>query len=115
SRQTYLATVGLSLLVGLGASCTKASREINGLHAVRGATCTTVIAVVILAHNLGILWIRKRAQFLERAAPTEQLIALPPTTPRPIWVQCFPRTDWIAKEAVHLAAAPAALGLVGTR
>ena len=112
SRQTYLATVGLSLLVGLGASCIKASREINELGGVRGATCTVVVAAVVLAHNVGVLWIRKRAQFLERAAPTERLIALARTAGGPIWVQCFPRTDWIAKEAVHLATGRPASDLV---
>jgi hypothetical protein len=112
SRQTYLATAGLSLLVGLGASCAKPSSGINDLHRVRRATCTALVAAVVLAHNLGVLWIRKRAQFLERAAPTERLIALARTTAGPIWVQCFPRTDWIAKEAVHLATGRPASDLV---
>jgi hypothetical protein len=91
SRQTYVATFGLSILVGLAME-TVTRREVFA-----------VAAAVILIHNVGILWVKKRAQFLERAAPTERLIAMARTNDGPIWVQCFPRTDWIAKEAVHLA------------
>jgi hypothetical protein len=91
SRQTYLATVGLALLIGL------ASEHVTARAAF------AVAAAVMLAHNVSILWTKKRSQFLERAAPTERLIDLARTTEGPIWVKCFPRTDWIAKEAVHLA------------
>jgi hypothetical protein len=59
---------------------------------------------VMLLHNVGILLVKKRAQFLARAEPTERLMALARVTEGPIWVQCFPRTDWIAKEAVRLGA-----------
>jgi hypothetical protein len=92
SRQTYLATVGLSVLFGLA------------METLTRRTAIAAVAVVMLAHNVGILWVRKRAQFLERAAPTDRLIEIAHTTPGPIWVQCFPRTDWIAKEAVRLGA-----------
>ena len=62
------------------------------------------VAAVALLHNVGYLWTRKRTQFLERAAPTEQLIALARRTPGPIWVRCFPRNHLIAEEAAHLGA-----------
>jgi hypothetical protein len=94
SRQTYLASAGLALLVGMAA---------ERLWRQKRRWAVTLIALVLL-HNCGILWTRKRAQFLERAEPTERLIALARRTSGPIWVQCFPRTDWIAKEAVRLAA-----------
>jgi hypothetical protein len=92
SRQTYLATVGLSILVGLG------------MELVTKRSAVAALATVMLVHNVGILWVRKRAQFLHRAEPTERLIDLARATQGPIWVQCFPRTDWIAKEAVRLGA-----------
>jgi hypothetical protein len=92
SRQTYLATVGLSVLVGL-------ARE-----SVTRRSAVAALAAVMVVHNVGILWVRKRAQFLDRAVPTERLMELARSTPGPIWVQCFPRTDWIAKEAVRLGA-----------
>jgi hypothetical protein len=57
-----------------------------------------------LIHNVGYLWTKKRAQFAQRAEPTERLIRLAKETEGTIWVRCFPRTDWIAKEAVHLGA-----------
>jgi hypothetical protein len=92
SRQTYLATFGLSILVGLA------------MESVTRRSLVAVAAAAMLVHNVAILWDRKRTQFLERAAPTEKLMDLARTTPGPIWVQCFPRTDWIAKEAVRLGA-----------
>jgi hypothetical protein len=92
SRQTYLPTVGLCLLFGLAIQTLAARQAI------------AVFAALMLVHNVGYLWIRKRTQFLERAAPTEQLIQMARQTDGPIWVRCFPRTDWIAREAVHLAA-----------
>jgi hypothetical protein len=95
SRQTYLASAGLAMLVGLAAAHWHASAGTR-----RGVV--TAVAAVVLLHNVGYIWIKKRHQFQERAAPTEQLIAAARQTPGPIWVQCFPRNHYIAEEAVHL-------------
>jgi hypothetical protein len=92
SRQTYLASAGLVLLFGLAVT-----------HAVPQRLAAGVMVALVL-HNVGYLWIRKRAQFVERAEPTEQLIRLAKETAGPIWVQCFPTNQYIAQEAVHLAA-----------
>jgi hypothetical protein len=97
SRQTYLASAGLAMLVGLAMAWWTAR-----LTARRGLVMA--VAMVVLLHNVGYLWTRKRSQFLERAAPTEQLIALARKTRGPIWIRCFPRNGFIAEEAVHLAA-----------
>jgi hypothetical protein len=70
------------------------------------------IVAAMLVHNVGILWVKKRAQFVARAEPTERLIRLARQGDGPIWVQCFPRTDWIAKEAVRLGAGKPASMLV---
>ncbi len=91
SRQTYLASAGLCLIFGLA------------VDTLTRRVAIAAVAAVMLTHNVGILWTKKRAQFLERAAPTDRLIEMARSIPGPIWVQCFPRTDWIAKEAVHLA------------
>jgi hypothetical protein len=64
----------------------------------------TAVMVLVVVHNVGYLWLKKRPQFLARAAPTEQLIALARSTPGPIWVKCYPGIDYGAQEAVHLAA-----------
>jgi hypothetical protein len=100
SRQTYLASFGLALLVGLVLAHLVAS----GLGAGKFPRAAAVVAVVVLLGNIGYLWTRKRAQFLARAEPTEQLIRLARQTDGPIWVRCFPRVPYIAQEAVHLAA-----------
>jgi len=96
SRQTYLASAGLALLVGLAMAHWAQRPERRRL--------VVALAAVVLLHNIGYLWIRKRSQFLERAAPTEQLIAVARQAKGPIWVRCFPRNHYIAEEAVHMAA-----------
>jgi len=73
------------------------------------------VALVMLLSNAGYLWTRKRAQFLARAEPTEQLIKLARQTEGPIWVQCFPRVPYIAQEAVHMAAGRSPSTLIWTR
>ena len=105
SRQTYLASAGLALLVGLAMA--HWSTRLPGRRRLLAA-----VAALVLLHNVGYLWTKKRSQFLERAAPTEQLIALARRTPGPIWVRCFPRNNFIAEEAVHLAAGYAPSNLV---
>ena len=106
SRQTYLAGVGLVMLFGLAVDClAKAGlsrRWVAGL------------LIVVVVHNVGYLWTRKRRQFLERAEPTERLIRLARQTTGPIWVQCFPRPGYIAQEAVHLAAGRSPSDIVWT-
>jgi len=62
SRQTYLASVGLAML--------SAWRWRTGRRA--GGWWLRSLCGVL--HNVGYLWTKKRSQFLERAAPTEQLI-----------------------------------------
>jgi len=62
------------------------------------------LAVVALLHNVGYLWTKKRAQFIQRAQPTEQLIRVAREKGGPVWVRCFPRPLLIAQEALHLGA-----------
>lgn len=93
SRQTYLASVGIALIAG-SALAILAQRRPRWV-------VTTAFALIVIT-NVGYLWTRKRAQFLERAAPTEQLIALARTTKGPIYVQCFPRPALVADWAVRL-------------
>jgi hypothetical protein len=103
SRQTYLASFGLALLVGLAMKHLAASKWGAGKW-LRPATVVELVAAIVILANVEYLWTRKRAQFLARAQPTEQLIKLARQTEGPIWVQCFPRVPYIAQEAVHLAA-----------
>lgn len=92
SRQTYLASAGLAILVGLAAS------------RITDRRIAVAVLALMLVHNVGYLWTKKRAQFVERAAPTAQLIALAERTRGRIWVRCFPWPRIVAEEAVRLAA-----------
>jgi hypothetical protein len=94
SRQTYLASAGLAWLVG----------QAFALLPPRPRLVPAVVVLLVLANNLGALWIRKRTQFLERARPTQELIAFARATTGPFRVQCFPQSEIIAREAVHLGA-----------
>lgn len=94
SRQTYLASAGLAWIVAAGIQ----------RIAVSNRRALPVLCAALLLHNLGYLWIKKRRQYLERAEPTQELIALARRTTGPIYVKCFPRPRPIAEEAVHLGA-----------
>jgi hypothetical protein len=96
SRQTYLASAGVAMIVGFALAT-----AVQGYWAKRRALIAAAVAVMIV-QNVGYLWTKKRAQFLERAAPTEQLIALARATKGPIYVRCFPRPPLIANWAVRL-------------
>lgn len=95
SRQTYLASVGLALLCGTAVAW---FAEMSSRRAV------TILLAVVMVHNCALLWARKRGQFLERAEPTTQLIALANGTNGDIWVRCFPRPPIVAEAAIELAA-----------
>ena len=90
SRQVYLASAGLALLVGL------ALAQFD-----RPKVAAAILAVMLL-HNTLYLWTRKRAQFVERAAATEQLIHFARRTPGAIWIRCFPLPAIVAEEAMRL-------------
>jgi hypothetical protein len=112
SRQTYMASAGLAMLFGLAMAYwwEKLRMRRRWMTEVPAA-----VMLLVVAHNVGYLWFKKRPQFLARAAPTEQLIALARRTPGPIWVRCFPGIDYGAEEAVQLAAGYAPGNLVWTR
>jgi hypothetical protein len=63
-----------------------------------------VIAVcaAMVIHNVAYLWTKKREQYAERAAPTEQLIAFARAAKSPIYVKCFPKARLTAEAAVEL-------------
>lgn len=94
SRQTYLASAGVALIMG-GAFRVLMERN-------RRRWVLAVVAAIVVVHNVAYLWTKKRASFLERAAPTEQLIQLADRTDGPIYVRCFPRPPIIADAAVEL-------------
>lgn len=102
SRQIYLASAGLAWIVAAG---------IQGVAAAHRRALPLVCAALLL-HNVGYLWVKKRRQYLERAEPTQELIALARRTNGPIYVKCFPRPRPIAEEAVHLGAGKPATAVI---
>ncbi len=96
SRQLHLASVGLAIVAGF-AFC-----ELVNRYWPRRRAAVLALCGLLLIHNVGYLWVKKRSQFLERAAPTEALIAFAREHPGPIYVRCFPRQQIIAECAVRL-------------
>ena len=96
SRQTYLASVGLAIIVGFALTAS-ADR-----YRLQRRWLVPAICGVILMHNIGYIWTKKRIQFQERAAPTEQLLALARSTHGPIFIKCFPRGPLVAESAIEL-------------
>lgn len=97
SRQTYLASAGLALIVGAAAVALR-----KRIKPTRAWLAITLLGVVLL-HNVGYLWTRKHKQFRQRAEPTEQLIAFTRKTTGLIYVRCFPRPPIIGNAAVEVA------------
>jgi len=97
SRQTYLASAGLSLIVG---AAVVALRE--RIKPTRAWLAILLLGIMLL-HNVVYLWTRKHKQFLQRAEPTEQLIAFARKTNGLIYVRCFPRPPIIGDAAVEVA------------
>jgi hypothetical protein len=102
SRQLHLASVGVSILVGF------ALLSFYERYWSRRRVAVLALCGVIVAHNVIYLWTKKRSQFLERAAPTQQLIALARVTHGPIYVRCFPRPPLVAQSALQLMIDPKA-------
>ena len=101
SRQTYLASVGLSWIVAAG------FWTFRDRFRQRHPTLILAVVVIFLLSNIGYLWTRKRRQFLERAAPTEALVAFAQKVNGPIYVRCFPYAPIVAEAAIRLRTNPA--------
>lgn len=100
SRHTYFAAVGLSLLVGA------AFVKVWEKWGARRTWLMPALALGMLAHNCLYLWTHKHYQYLERAAPTERLLAhlrLHRLFPGPVWVVHFPYDKHVAYSAVAVA------------
>ncbi len=96
SRHTYLASAGLAWIVGAGFLALR--------RRFRGETRWLVpaAAALLLVHNCGYIWGKKRAQFLERAEPTEVLVEAARRAQGPIYIRCFPYNAELAQLAVQM-------------
>jgi hypothetical protein len=106
SRHTYLASVGLAWVV--------ASGLLLFYHQIRapGRWPAYALAALMLVHNCGYVWVKKRAQYLERAVPTEALVEVARHADGPVYVRCFPYDRDIAELAVQLRLGKPASSLV---
>jgi hypothetical protein len=95
SRQTYLASIGLSLIVATAFRAIVASRR---------RTWTRALVTIVLVHNCAYLWTKKQAQYERRAEPTEQLLRVYRRNPSSVRIECFPYSRWIAQYAVEIGA-----------
>jgi hypothetical protein len=94
SRQVYLASAGLAMIVGLA---------FDHLTCSVNRRILWCVAAFVLISNTSIIWTKKRSQFIQRAAPTEQLLATVRSTSGLVYMNCWPRTRLIAEESVRLA------------
>jgi uncharacterized membrane protein (UPF0136 family) len=95
SRHTYMAGVGLSLLVAVGFI---ALWE----HPRSRRSVVVGVALLIFLHNSSYLWIRKQRQYIERAEPTELLVQHLRDRRGPVEVYCFPYAPNAADLAVSM-------------
>lgn len=90
SRHTYLASVGIAILIG---------RAWLALSAYRPAAA---VAAVCLLYQVGYLWIYKYPQYVERARPTELLLDAVRDHRGPVELTCFPYTAEVARRALEV-------------
>jgi hypothetical protein len=103
SRHTYFASVGLAIVVS---AAFWGFRE----RFVRRSWMSWALATVIIVHNIAYLWVRKQAQYLELAAPTERLVDFAAQVEGPVFVHCFPygmeTAQWAVELRLHKKAYP---------
>jgi hypothetical protein len=95
SRHTYLAAVGLAFLLAAA------------WHTLRDRfphrrPWLAVLATLFVLHQTTYVWAYKHHQFVERAKPTEQLLAVAKTHQGPIQLRCFPFPRQLAELALSV-------------
>jgi hypothetical protein len=95
SRHTYLAGVGLSLIVAAGYLTLREQARIQ-------RRVVAAVTLLIFTHQCGYLWIRKQRQYLERAEPTELLVQSLRDRRGLVDVYCFPYAAQAADLAVSM-------------
>jgi hypothetical protein len=88
SRATYVASAGLSLLVGAAAA-----RLIESGR----RTLLLILCAVVLAANVEILWVKKIGQMRDRAEASELLKQAARQSRGPVYVDCTPFFDTLAE------------------
>jgi hypothetical protein len=94
SRHTYLAGVGAAWIVG--------AAVVHMMQVQRFRAVAAVLSLAILGQQCTYLWVRKHEQYLDRAQPTELLLSIAKEDPRPIYLECFRYSPWVAKAALEV-------------
>jgi hypothetical protein len=92
SRQTYLPSAGLALLVAAAMAC---------LWERLGGRVVMVIGAMILMVNFTILWKKKAEQYRARGLPTDMLINAVRRADGPIHIRCYPYIPLVAVSAAR--------------
>jgi hypothetical protein len=95
SRHTYLASAGIGFFVAAGFLITHARFRSR-------RWVLPLLSAALIVPNTGYVWVKKRQQFLERAAATEGLLNLANTSEGPIYVTCFPYGRDVAEKAIEI-------------
>jgi len=106
SRHTYLASVGVAWAVAAGLLAL--GEKFHGSRRL----VTYGVVLLLLAHNIGYLWVRKHRQYLERAEPTEALVELSRRSQGPVFVHRFPYPLIVAQGAAIVGAGKTAESIV---
>jgi len=96
SRHTYLASVGLAWIVAA------AFLALRRRFRTACQWLAPAVVAVVLLHNCGYIWIKKQAQFMERAQPTEALVEAARRATGPIVVRCYPYKAQAAQLALQM-------------
>jgi hypothetical protein len=88
SRHKYLASAGLAMLAGSAAARLAAS----GHRVVLG-----LAAIIFMAVNLQIIWVKKMSQFRERAEPAVLLREAARAAAGPVSIRCIPYPDFVTE------------------
>jgi len=98
SRHTYLASVGLSLIVA--AAILALQRRETSWHR---PWLAPALASVIVLHQCGYLWTVMHHRYTLRAEPTEKLLRIARQRPQKVYANCFPYSPWVAHFALKVA------------
>ena len=98
SRHTYLASVGLSLI--LAVAMLALQRRAIGWHR---PWLVPAVALVIVFHQCGYLWTVLHHRYALRAEPTEKLLRVGRTGGQKVYANCFPYSPWVADFALRVA------------
>lgn len=108
SRHTYLASVGRCLILAVAfLTCYRISVKW------RWHWLAPAIAIVMVVHQCGYLWLRKSAQYANRAEPTERLIRIGVRPANEIYANCFPYSPVVADAALLLTSPHRPVFVVG--